>query len=149
MPSSRYCSNYFRNFLVPRCFSWFIPLAVRPCLLLFLIGFYKSSILHSRRGRGLPFQLSIGLALSYSVKPPQPKNPAGPVRPLKMWLLSQCRLCVVATCSGNELTQKDNADSVVQFITQAVSRQSLLLAKHPDRFLWKPYIPYVYKVHWN
>jgi len=46
-------------------------------------------------------------------------------------------------------SQKDNADSVVQFITQAGSRQSLLLAKHPDQFLWKPYIPYVYKVPWN
>ena len=34
---------------------------------------------------------------------------------------------------GNKLTQKDNADSGVQFITLAVPRQSLLLAKDPDR----------------
>ena len=42
---------------------------------------------------------------------------------------------------GNELTQKDNADSGVQFITPAGPKQSLLLAKDPDQFLWKPYIP--------
>ena len=42
---------------------------------------------------------------------------------------------------GNKLTQKDNADSGVQFITPAGPRQSLLLAKDPDQFLWKPYIP--------
>ena len=51
-----------------------------------------SSILHLRRGRVLPFQLSVGLALSYSVKPPQLGNLVGPVRPLKIWLHSQCRL---------------------------------------------------------
>ena len=51
-----------------------------------------SRILHSRRGRVLPFQLSVGLALSYSAKPPLPGNLVGPVRPLKIWLLSQCRL---------------------------------------------------------
>ena len=43
---------------------------------------------------------------------------------------------------GNKLTQKDNADSGVQFITPAGPGQSLLLAKDPDKFLWKPYIPY-------
>ena len=42
---------------------------------------------------------------------------------------------VVATRSGNKLTQKDNADSGVQFITPAGPRQSLLLAKDPDQFL--------------
>ena len=36
--------------------------------------------------------------------------------------------------SGNKLTQKDNADGGVQFITQARPRQSLLLAKDPDQF---------------
>ena len=36
---------------------------------------------------------------------------------------------------GNKLTQKDNADSGVQFITLAGPRQSLLLAKDPDQFL--------------
>ena len=48
---------------------------------------------------------------------------------------------VVAVRSGNKLTQKVNADSGVQFITPAGPRQSLLLAKDPDQFLWKPYIP--------
>ena len=42
---------------------------------------------------------------------------------------------------GNKLTQKVNADSGVQVITPAGPRQSLLLAKDPDQFLWKPYIP--------
>ena len=36
---------------------------------------------------------------------------------------------------GNKLTQKDNADSGVQFITPAGPRQSLLLAKGPDQNL--------------
>ena len=43
--------------------------------------------------------------------------------------------------SEEDLTQKDNTDSAVQFITLAGPRQSLLLAKDPDQFLWKPYIP--------
>ena len=43
--------------------------------------------------------------------------------------------CVVTTRSGNKLTQKDNADSGVQFITLVGPRQSLLLAKDPDQFL--------------
>ena len=47
---------------------------------------------------------------------------------------------VVAMRSGKQ-TQKDNADSGVQFITMAGPRQSLLLAKDPDQFLWKHYIP--------
>ena len=34
----------------------------------------------------------------------------------------------------NQFTQKDNADSRVQFITPAGPRQSLLLAKDPDQF---------------
>ena len=42
---------------------------------------------------------------------------------------------------GNKLTQKDNADSGVQFITPVGPRQSLLLAKDPDQFLRKSYIP--------
>ena len=42
---------------------------------------------------------------------------------------------------GNKFTQKDNADSGVQFITPAGPRQSLLLAKDPDWLLWKFYIP--------
>ena len=44
---------------------------------------------------------------------------------------------VVAThhVPGNKLTQKDNADSGVQFITLAGPRQSLLLAKDPDQHL--------------
>ena len=62
MPSSRYCSNYPRNLLVPLSFLWPIPLAVGPCSWLFLIGLHKSSILHSRRGRVLPFRLSVGLS---------------------------------------------------------------------------------------
>ena len=36
---------------------------------------------------------------------------------------------------GNKLTQKDNADSGVQFITPAGPRQSLLLAKDLDQHL--------------
>ena len=42
---------------------------------------------------------------------------------------------------GIKLTQRDNADSAVQFITPVGPRQSLLLAKGPNQFLWKPYIP--------
>ena len=42
---------------------------------------------------------------------------------------------------GNKLTQKDNADSGMQFITPVGPRESLLLAKDLDQFLWKPYIP--------
>ena len=60
---------------------------------------------------------------------------------LHSWL--ECKLIqslwgtvgVVATVSGNKLTQKDNADSGVQFITPAGPRQSLLLAKDPDQHL--------------
>ena len=48
---------------------------------------------------------------------------------------------VVATRSGNNLTQKDITDSWVQFIIPPGPRQSLLLAKDLDQFLWKPYIP--------
>ena len=40
---------------------------------------------------------------------------------------------------GNKLTQKDDADSRVQSITPAGPRQSLLLAKDSDQFLWKLY----------
>ena len=35
---------------------------------------------------------------------------------------------------GNKLTQKDNADSGLQFIILAGQRQSLLLAKDPNQF---------------
>ena len=45
---------------------------------------------------------------------------------------------------GNKLTQKDNADSEVQFITPAGPRRSLLLAKDPVQHLWKSFIPWVY-----
>ena len=45
---------------------------------------------------------------------------------------------------GNKVTQKDNADSGVQFITPAGPRQSLLLAKDPDQRLWKSFISHVY-----
>ena len=41
---------------------------------------------------------------------------------------------VVATRSGKQ-TQKDNADSGVQFITLAGPRQSLLLTNDPGQFL--------------
>ena len=50
-------------------------------------------------------------------------------------------LSVVAMHSGKKLTQKDNAESGLQFITPEGPRQSLLLAKDPDQFLWKHYIP--------
>ena len=36
---------------------------------------------------------------------------------------------------GNKLTQKDNTDSGVKFITPACPRQSLLLAKGPNQHL--------------
>ena len=36
---------------------------------------------------------------------------------------------------GNKLTQKDNANNGVQFITLAGPRQSLLFAKDSDQFL--------------
>ena len=42
---------------------------------------------------------------------------------------------VVATLPGNKLTQKDDADSGVQFNTLAGPRQSLPLAKDPDQHL--------------
>ena len=42
---------------------------------------------------------------------------------------------VIAMRLGNKLTQKDNADSGVQFITPTSPRQSLLLAKNPDQHL--------------
>ena len=56
------------------------------------------------------------------------------------YLVQACTACCVVATSSGKLTQ-DNADSGVQFITLAGPRQSLLLAKDPDRFLWKPYIP--------
>ena len=43
---------------------------------------------------------------------------------------------VVATRSRKQ-TQKGNADSGVQFIAPVGPRQSLLVAKNPDQFLWK------------
>ena len=52
-----------------------------------------------------------------------------------------CLLLLWPHVPGNKLTQKDNADGGVQFITQAGPRQSLLLAQDPDQFLWKPYVP--------
>ena len=39
---------------------------------------------------------------------------------------------------GNKLTQKDNADTGVKFISPMGPRQTLLLAKDPE-----PYIPYM------
>ena len=50
----------------------------------------------------------------------------------------------VAATRSRKQTQKDNADSGVQFIIPAVPRQSLLLAKDPDQHLWKSFIPHVY-----
>ena len=47
---------------------------------LFLIGLHKSNILHLRRSRVLPFQLSVSPSPSYSVKPPQPGSLVGPVK---------------------------------------------------------------------
>ena len=84
--------SYPRDLLGPLSFLWFIPLAIGPYCWLFLIGLYKNNMLLLRRGRVLPFQLSVGLTLSYSVKPPQPGSLVGPVRPLKIWSLSQCCL---------------------------------------------------------
>ena len=92
MPSSRYCSSYPRNLLLPLSFSWFVPLAVGPCPWLFLIALHRSSTLISRRGRVLPFQLSVSPTLSYSVKPPQPGSLVHLARPQMIWLLSQHHL---------------------------------------------------------
>ena len=64
----------------------------------------------------------------------QPVHPKGN----QSWIFIES---VVATHAGNKLTQKDDADSGVQFITLVGPRQSLLLAKDPNQFLWKPYIP--------
>ena len=61
MPSSGYCSSHPRILLVTLSFLWSVPLAVVPYPWLFLTGLHKSSILSSRRGRVLPFQLSVGL----------------------------------------------------------------------------------------
>ena len=91
-PSPRYCFSHPRDLLVPLSFLWFVPLALGSCPCLFLTDLHKSSILHSRRGRVLHFQLSVGLALAYSVQPPQSGSLVGPVGPLKIWLLSQCHL---------------------------------------------------------
>ena len=41
---------------------------------------------------------------------------------------------VIAMRLGNKLTQKDNAESGVQFLTLMGPKQSLLLAKDPDEF---------------
>ena len=49
---------------------------------------------------------------------------------------SPCGSCLsVAAMGSGKLTEKDNADSGVQFITPAGPRQSLLLAKDPGQFL--------------
>ena len=58
-----------------------------------------------------------------------------------MMLLYQMHQMLWPCIPGNKLTQKDNADSGVQFITPGGPRQSLPLAKDPNQFLWKPYIP--------
>ena len=50
-----------------------------------------------------------------------------PPKPMSIELVMP-HYTVVATRSGNKLTQKDNADSGVQFITPLGPRQSLLLA---------------------
>ena len=50
-----------------------------------------------------------------------------------LWLSFGCN--AVATRPGNKLTQKDNADSGVQFIIPVGPRQSLLLANDPDQHL--------------
>ena len=57
------------------------------------------------------------------------------------WFHVLATVNVVATHLRKKLTHKDHADSGVQFITPAGPRQSLLLAKDPDQFFWKPYIP--------
>ena len=52
--------------------------------------------------------------------------------------LPASRLPVFPCCGhvpGNKLTQKDNADSGVQFIKPEGPRQSLLLAKDSNQFL--------------
>ena len=60
--------------------------------------------------------------------------------PITSWEIDGETLEMLEPCSpGNKLTQKDNADSGVQFITPVGPRQSLLLAKDPDQFLRKPY----------
>ena len=56
------------------------------------------------------------------------------------WVLELTLLLLQPHIKENKLTQKDSADSGVQFITLAGPRQSLLLAKDPDQFLWKPLV---------
>ena len=56
--------------------------------------------------------------------------------PITSWEIDGETLEMLEPCSpGNKLTQKDNADSGVQFITPVGPRQSLLLAKGPDQHL--------------
>ena len=78
MPSSRYLFQLLQE-LANFSLLFMIFMAVGPCPWLFPIGLHESSILHSRRGRVLSFQLSVGLTLSYSIKPPQPGSLVGPV----------------------------------------------------------------------
>ena len=51
-----------------------------------------------------------------------------------MLRVGKCCDIFVVMVPGKKLTQKDNADSGVQFITPAGPMQSLLLAKDTDQF---------------
>ena len=55
-------------------------------------------------------------------------------RGMKTWF-PQKGICCSHAFWGKKLTQKDNEDSGVQFITPAGPGQSLLLAKDPNQFL--------------
>ena len=50
-------------------------------------------------------------------------------------IINDLKRVLYAHVPGSKLTQKDNADSGVWFITPAGPRKSLLLAKDPDQFL--------------
>jgi len=58
----------------------------------------------------------------------------------KKKILKSANPSAVATRSGKQTHSEDGADSGVQVITPA-AQGSFLLAKDPNRFLWKPYVP--------
>ena len=125
-------------FQLPQGFAWvplsflrFVPLAVGPCHWLFLIGLHTSNILLLRRGRVLPFQLSIGLTPSYSVKPPQPGSLVGPVRPLKIWPLSQCHLWSL-WISSVQVSHSVVSDSLLPHESQHARPSQMTLREWPN-----------------
>ena len=108
-----------------------LPLLLVPSTFPSIRIFSNELALHIKWPKYWSFSFSIGPSTEYS----------GLISFRIDWLDLLAVQGVVAVRSRNKLTQKVNADSGVQFITPAGPRQSLLLAKDPDQFLWKPYIP--------